>query len=203
VDQLAREILDGLSSGPAMRVARLAARMTGSLPALKAYLEGERCLRGGRYFDAMELLQRATREDPAFALAHYHLAAAAAGCAMPGFAREVIERAHAHRSRLTEHDRLLLDAQRAWLQGEVSNAESLYNAITASYPDDVEALGWYGSIAERSPYELVYAAPSHLRRAEIFTRQGDHEAADAESEQARTRWAKADAPLASFAPGLA
>jgi tetratricopeptide (TPR) repeat protein len=115
--------------------------MTGSLPALKAYLEGERCLRAGRYFDAMELLQRATREDPAFALAYYHLAAAAAGCAMPGFAREVIKQAYAHRDRLTEHDRLLLDAQRAWLEGEVSNAESLYNAITASYPDDVEA--WF------------------------------------------------------------
>jgi DNA-binding SARP family transcriptional activator len=141
IDELAREVLDALSAGPGMRLARLAARMTASLPALKCYLEGERCLRRGRYFDAMELLQRATREDPAFALAHYHLAAAAAGCAMPGFAREVIERAYAHRDRLTEHDRLLLDAQRAWLLGEVSNAESLYNAITASYPDDVEA--WF------------------------------------------------------------
>ena len=141
VDQLARVVLDALSSGPAMRVARLAGRMTGSLPAVKAYLEGERCLRRGRYFDALELLQRATAEDPAFALAHYHLAAAAAGCAMPSFAREVIGRAHAHRDRLTEHDRLLLDAQRAWLAGEVSNAESLYNAITATYPDDVEA--WF------------------------------------------------------------
>jgi serine/threonine-protein kinase len=141
VDQLTREVLDALSTGPATRLARLAAHMTGSLPALKAYLEGERCLRKGRYFDAMDLLQRATREDPDFALAHYHLAAAAAGCSMPGFAREVIGRAHANRHRLTEHDRLLLDAQRAWLQGEVSNAESLYNAITASYPDDVEA--WF------------------------------------------------------------
>jgi tetratricopeptide (TPR) repeat protein len=141
IDELAREVLDALSVGPGMRLARLAARMTGSLPALKCYLEGERCLRRGRYFDAMELLQRATREDPDFALAYYHLAAAAAGCAMPGFAREVIERAYAHHDRLTEHDRLLLDAQRAWLAGEVSNAESLYNAITASYPDDVEA--WF------------------------------------------------------------
>jgi hypothetical protein len=60
---------------------------------------------------------------------------------------------------------------------------------------DAEALGWYGSIAERSPYELVYAGPSHRRRAEIFSSQGDQEAAEAEHWQAQTRWAKADAGL--------
>jgi DNA-binding SARP family transcriptional activator/tetratricopeptide (TPR) repeat protein len=141
VEQLARELLGVLNTGPAMRIARVAARMTGSLSALKAYLEGERCLRVGRYFDAMDPLQRALREDPSFALAYYRLAAAAAGCALPEFARETIERGHEYRHRLAEHDRLLLDAQRAWLLGEVTNAESLYNAITANYPDDVEA--WF------------------------------------------------------------
>ena len=141
VDQLAREVLGSLSSGPAMRSARLALRMTGSLDALKTYLEGERCLRVGRFFDAMELLQRAVQADPGFALAYYHLAGAAAGCALPDFAREITERGYALRHRLAEHDRLLLDAQRAWIQGEVSNAESLYNAITTTYPDDIEA--WF------------------------------------------------------------
>ena len=141
VDQIAREVLGSLSSGPAMRSARLALRMTGSLDALKAYLEGERCLRVGRFFDAMEHLQRAVQADPGFALAYYHLAGAAAGCALQDFAREVIEKGYALRDRLAEHDRLLLDAQRAWIQGDVSNAESLYNAITTTYPDDIEA--WF------------------------------------------------------------
>jgi tetratricopeptide (TPR) repeat protein len=89
----------------------------------------------------MDPLQRALREDPTFGLAYYRLAAAAAGCALPELARETIERGHEFRQQLAEHDRLLLDAQRAWLLGEVTNAESLYNAITASYPDDVEA--WF------------------------------------------------------------
>jgi DNA-binding SARP family transcriptional activator len=141
IDQVARDVLGYLSSGPALRSARLALRMTGSLDALKAYLEGERCLRVGRYFDAMEHLQRAVQVDPSFALAYYHLAGAAAGCALPDVAREVMEQAYALRHRLAEHDRLLLDAQRAWIQGEVSNAESLYNEITATYPDDIEA--WF------------------------------------------------------------
>ncbi|HEX2249968.1 MAG TPA: BTAD domain-containing putative transcriptional regulator [Gemmatimonadales bacterium] len=141
VEQLSRELLAELHPGPAMRIARTAARMTDSPVALKCYLQGERCLRAGRYFDAMEPLQRAVREDPTFALAYYRLAGAAAGSALPDLARETIERGYQHRHRLAEHDRLLLDAARAWLLGEVTNAESLYNAITASYPDDVEA--WF------------------------------------------------------------
>src|SRR6266536_4062825 len=32
-----------------------------------------------------------------------------------------------------------------------------------------EAAAWYGTIAERSPYELVYAAPARLRLAEMVT----------------------------------
>jgi tetratricopeptide (TPR) repeat protein len=60
---------------------------------------------------------------------------------------------------------------------------------------DAEALGWYGSIAERSPFELAYAAPAQLRRAEIFARQGDREAEQAAYDQAVTRWANADPEL--------
>ncbi len=60
---------------------------------------------------------------------------------------------------------------------------------------DAEALGWYGSIAERSPFELAYAAPAQLRRAEIFALQGDHEAEQAAYEQAVARWANADPEL--------
>jgi hypothetical protein len=76
-------------------------------------------------------------------------------------------------------------------------AELLYEAGR-----DAEALGWYGSIAERTPYELVYAAPAHLRRAEIFARQGDSDAARAEFDQARVRWAKADVELQSALRGV-
>jgi hypothetical protein len=60
---------------------------------------------------------------------------------------------------------------------------------------DAGALGWYGSIAERSPFELAYAAPAQLRRAEIFARHGDREAEQAAYDQAATRWANADPEL--------
>jgi DNA-binding SARP family transcriptional activator/Tfp pilus assembly protein PilF len=141
VDDLARQLVAGHSAGPGARLTRLAALTTASLPALKAYLQGEADLRRGRYFDAMDALQRAVAADQSFALAYYRLAAAAAGSAMPELARSVSDAGHAHRERLSAHDRLLLDAQRAWLHGAVSQAETLYGTITGSHPDDVEA--WF------------------------------------------------------------
>ena len=141
VDDLARQLVAGHSAGPGARLTRLAALTTTSLPALKAYLQGEADLRRGRYFDAMDALQRAVAADQSFALAYYRLAAAAAGSAMPELARSVSDAGHAHRERLSAHDRLLLDAQRAWLHGAVSQAETLYGTITGSHPDDVEA--WF------------------------------------------------------------
>lgn len=141
VDELARQLLASHSSGPGARLSRLAALTTESLPALKAYLRGEADLRGGRYFDAMDSLQRAVAADPSFALAYYRLAAAAAGSAMPELAREVADAGYAHRDRLSGHDRLLLDAQRAWLHGAVAEAEAHYGTITGTHPDDVEA--WF------------------------------------------------------------
>jgi DNA-binding SARP family transcriptional activator/tetratricopeptide (TPR) repeat protein len=141
VDELARQILGAASAAAGTRLTRLAALTTHSLDALKGYLLGERELRAGRYFDAMDGFQKAVEADPSFALAYYRLAAAAAGCALPDFARETADRAFQHRDRLGPHDQLVLRAQRAWLHGAVSEAESLYNSITGTYPDDVEA--WF------------------------------------------------------------
>lgn len=141
IDDIARQLLAGRGTGPGTRLSRLAGVMTDSVAALKAYLEGEGHLRSGRYFDGMAALQRAVDEDGAFALAYYRFAAAAAGCALPALAREMADCANRHRDRLAAHDRLLLDAQRAWLHGDVAEAESHYNTITGTYPDDVEA--WF------------------------------------------------------------
>jgi len=141
VDEIARQLLASRSSGPAGRVARLAAHTTRSLPALKHYLEGEHAFRAGEYFQAIAAYQQAAAAAPDFALAHYRLAAALAACAMPEGARLSASQAQAHRSRLAPHDRLWLDAQLAWLEGRSTEAERLYSDIVALYPDNVEA--WY------------------------------------------------------------
>ncbi len=141
VDDLALQLLAAQGVAPGTRLTRIAGLTTDSLDALKSYLLGERELRAGRYFDAMEGFQAALDADPSFALAYYRLAAAAAGCALPDVAREVADRGAGHEERLSPHDRLVFEAQRAWLHGAVDRAEALYGTITGTYPDDVEA--WF------------------------------------------------------------
>jgi DNA-binding SARP family transcriptional activator/TolB-like protein len=176
VDELARQLLAAGQAGPGSRLSRLAARTTSSMPALKAYLVGERHLRAGRYYDAMESLQDAVTSDPTFALAYYRFAAAAGGCAMPELARQLADLGAEHRNRLSEHDRYLFDAQRAWLSGAVTEAEAHYATITSIYPGDVEA--WFllgdllfhsnplrgrSAVEARGPFERALALePDHV-----------------------------------------
>jgi serine/threonine-protein kinase len=176
VDELARQLLAAHGVAPGTRLTRLAAVTTTSLEALKSYLQGERELRAGRYFDAMEGFQAAVEADPSFALAYYRLAAAAAGCALPDLARDTADRGAPYHDRLSPHDRLVFAAQRAWLRGRVEEAESLYSIITGSYPDDLEA--WFhlgdllfhanplrgrSSVEARAPFERVLRLdPGHV-----------------------------------------
>ena len=177
VDELVRQLLASRRLAPGTRLARIAALTTDSLDALRAYLQGERELRAGRYFEALERFQAASEADASFALAYYRSAAAAAGCALPEVARELAQRAQEHRARLSPHDQLVLSAQRAWLDGAIGDAESLYTATTGTYPDDVEV--WFhlgdllfhanplrGRSAEeaRAPFERVLSLePDHLQ----------------------------------------
>ena len=72
-DRLAQHILAGMQVRP-LALAGVAGQSTSSLPAFKAYLEGERELRSGRYAEAQEAFRRATELDTTFALAYYRLA---------------------------------------------------------------------------------------------------------------------------------
>ena len=176
VDELARQLLAARGGTSGTRLTRLAGLTTTSLDALKPYLLGERELRAGRYFDAMEAFQAAIDADPSFALAYYRLAASAAGCALPELARELADRGFEYRQRLSARDQLVFSAQRAWLHGAVDEAESLYNTIIGTYPDDLEA--WFhlgdllfhsnplrgrSSVEAREPLERVLRLePDHV-----------------------------------------
>lgn len=59
----------------------------------------------------------------------------------------------------------------------------------------VEALGWYGSIAERAAYELVYLAPAHRRQAEIYARRGQRDSATVHYRRFIELWKEADPEL--------
>jgi tetratricopeptide (TPR) repeat protein len=156
VDALAIQLLSTASGGARTGLARLAARTTGSLPALKAYLEGERHLRQGRYTLARESLHRAVDEDPGFSLAWYRLSVAAEWLIDRKLQDHAAEQALRNSDRLPDRERQLLQAFVAWRRGS-PRAESLYRAIIGAYPNDVEAwiqlgevLFHYGPLGGRS-----------------------------------------------------
>ncbi len=142
VDNLTAQLIGDLSGGPGERMTRIAALTTPSLPALKAYLDGERRFRAGDFGGAIESFQLATREDTAFALAYYRLSLAAeyhlAGVEV---VQAAAEQAVRHGDRLSEHDRRLLVAFNATRSGDADAAERSYRAIVADYPDDTDA--WF------------------------------------------------------------
>jgi len=156
LDSIVRQLVTAVAAGPASRLARVAARTTSSVPALRAYLLGERDFGRGRFVDAVTAYEEAVAADAGFGLAWYRLAGSRAALAESGLAREASSRAMAHRDRLAPHDRLLVEAQDAWLSGRLSDAERWYAVAVANQPDSLEA--WY-----LMGDALFHAAPYHGR----------------------------------------
>jgi DNA-binding SARP family transcriptional activator/TolB-like protein len=138
VDRLTAELL---AEGPDVRdrLARVAAATTPSLDALKRYLTGERELRAGRYVIAQEAFRGAIELDTAFALAYYRLSIASEWAGQDSLARLAADSAAHFAPRLSEHDRLLVEALAARRAGAWADAERLYRRVVDNYPDDVEA----------------------------------------------------------------
>jgi DNA-binding SARP family transcriptional activator/TolB-like protein len=149
VDQLAIGLLAGGPATPERRLPQTAALTTRSLPALRAYLTGERWFRAGKFVLASEAFSEAADADSTFALALYRLSTSldwvgqSYGSRSPG---DVVRQALRHRDRLAPHDRMLLDARDAYWNGSAAEAEQLYRAVLASYPNDVEAWHELGEV---------------------------------------------------------
>lgn len=143
VDRLSVEVMGAfLREGEGERLLRrrAASVTTSSLPALKAYLEGEALYRRSAYQGAVEAFERAVDEDSLFALAYYRLAEAYGWAGPPERARENIEMAARLADRLRPRDRLILAAARSRILGDPAGVEFARDAVHR-YPDDPEA--WY------------------------------------------------------------
>jgi len=168
VDAVTRQLLAAESPSATKRLLRVSATTTPSLAALRHYVEGERHVRSGRFFEAVECFEHAVAEDPDFAVAHHRAASSLAACALPDMARASAAQAVGLRGRLSGHDRLLVDAQAAWLAGDATRAEALYAEVVDRYPDDVEAWFLLGDVlVHHNPYRgrsIAEARPA-LERA--------------------------------------
>jgi DNA-binding SARP family transcriptional activator len=166
VDELARRLL--IPDEASDRSRRLSSLTTDSLPALKAWLAGEQAFRQARYQEAGTAFGRAASLDATFALGHYRHAASLAAGVLINPAREASARAMAARDRLGHHDRMLVEAQHAWLRGASGEAERRYAEIVTAYPESQE--GWFllGDVQMHSnPYRgksIALARPA-LERA--------------------------------------
>jgi len=123
---------------------RLDALTSTSLPALRAYLEGQAAYRRGRYTEALGHFGRALDLDSTFALAGLGLALAD-GWAGTGFARERGRAvAWRWRERLSQRDRALLEAHIGPAYPRASTVRQRLAATEAALllsPDRVEL--WY------------------------------------------------------------
>ncbi|HEX6048672.1 MAG TPA: BTAD domain-containing putative transcriptional regulator, partial [Gemmatimonadaceae bacterium] len=142
VDELARQLMAGVLDSVPNDLIRLAARTTNSVAALRAFLEGERAIRGGRHGVALEAFQQAVAEDTTFALAYYRLGAAGRWTTEYALANVAAEKAARYGDALPSYARRLLVAFQAIRRGAYAEAESLYRAGVANRPSDVDA--WFG-----------------------------------------------------------
>ena len=146
VDDLAATLLAGVEGGPGARVRQIAGVTTASLPAFRAYLEGEGAFRRGNFDEAVQAFQRAVADDSLYALAYYRLSVAAEWATRPEVSEEAAETAGRLANRLSLRDQTLLEAAAAWRRGHFDEAERRYRSIVGTYPDDVEAWFQLGEI---------------------------------------------------------
>jgi serine/threonine protein kinase/Tfp pilus assembly protein PilF len=189
VDELAIGLLAELGAGASVRSNRVASVTTTSLPAFRAYLDGQSAYQRGDFRSSVEAFQKAVELDKQFALAWYRLSVALEWLGTPQeLHTQAAEQAYLHADRLTDRDRRLLEASRIWRQGANRDAKRLYSEIVQTYPDEIE--GWYqlgevlfhrnalygASIADsRAAFERVlsyepnhFASLVHLARIEAF-----------------------------------
>ena len=143
VDRLSIEILGVILEERAegLPEIHLASVTTGSIPALKAFLEGEILLRQGDFENAVEAYQRALASDSTFALAAFHLSEAYGWTEGVGeLGTEAIERAARLADRLPEREEMAVRGTLALERGTLDGIDILREAVRR-HPDDADA--WY------------------------------------------------------------
>jgi eukaryotic-like serine/threonine-protein kinase len=142
-DQLASKLLD-LSGAPNEIRIGLAQATTQSLEAFRSYLSGVEQLNRWDLAGADRHLRRAIAIDTTFGLAYYKLALTRGWLvgADDSIADRAILRATTYSGNLPTHERTVINAYRAFISGEPSDARALYQQLLARDSGDADA--WYG-----------------------------------------------------------
>jgi tetratricopeptide (TPR) repeat protein len=178
VDSLAMRLLVEQQGQPASQFERLASLTTGSLPALKLFIEGESFLRAGKYEAAAERYERATVADSTFALGYYRLARARSWRGGRLLDEAALELAARHGARLPERIRQTLAALQTVAHGDFERGVEMLFGVIERYPDDFDANLWFGDVLYRlnpSHGRSIAEARAPLERASVLapTRSAD------------------------------
>jgi eukaryotic-like serine/threonine-protein kinase len=106
--------------------------------ARRLYAEGIAKLRAFDNMAARDLLQKAVREDPNFALAHSALASAYSALGYDEKARQSARNAFQLSSRLSREDRVLVEARYREANKEWDHAIESYRVLFGFFPDNLE-----------------------------------------------------------------
>ena len=140
-----RQLLEEQQGGGVAPIRSLESLTTGSVPALRAYLEGEALYRRADFAGAARAFETAVAEDSLFAMAHHRLSAA---LGWGGGGAEESDR-HGRRARelsarLPRRDSILISTHdRALREGDAQAIDDL-RALAERYPDDPEVWYWLG-----------------------------------------------------------
>jgi tetratricopeptide (TPR) repeat protein len=160
-----RELLGATGQGTVQDV-RLDALTTTSLPALRAYLEGEATFRDADFAAAVASYEEAVELDSLFALAWMRLSNAYGWLDDIGSAAgaNAGERAAALVDRLPARDRVLVQASEAARTGDAAFFPTIREAVTL-YPDDPDIWFELGEYIYHGGVELGLATWTQAREA--------------------------------------
>ncbi len=157
-----------LGEGVGLGGDRLAQQTAPPLPAMRAFVAGQRAYRAGHMAAASRAFTEAIELDSSFALAGLKLVRAATWTRQPIVAERGLRVAAAGRGRLGAADRAVLDATLAD-EASTPGAITRWNAVVTAYPERPE--GWYSLGDAHWRFGMLAGEGQSLERAgEAFHR---------------------------------
>jgi len=138
VDRVSAQVLAATRSGEDAELSSSAAQTTRSLPALRAYLEGEDFYRRVRYDSAVAHFAQAVALDSTFALAYYRLGLAHLNHGTVAAARTPIDNAMRFGAGLPGRDRALIGTLADAMNGRWRQSIEASRSLLDRYPNDLE-----------------------------------------------------------------
>jgi eukaryotic-like serine/threonine-protein kinase len=157
---------ESLSSIKKLSTPYLSSVTTASLQAFHAFSLGENEHRMGHDFpEASSFYEQAVQLDPNFAMAWARLGVVYANTGAIAKALPFMKKAYDLRERVTERERMYIEAQYALTQGDLAKGLESYKLYASTYPRDANALNNLGSTYQAAG-EFEHAADVFVKTRE-------------------------------------